>query len=75
MLELFNSPWAIAWYVVTCITTLFIQLNVFKKDLKYGLDVPAGLFMYGMLWVFCPILNLFGLLLWTYVTVVEQQED
>ncbi len=75
MLELFNNPWAIAWYVVTTITVLFIQLNVFKKDLRCGLDVPVGLFLWGMFWVFCPILNLFGLSLWIYVTVVVEGES
>jgi hypothetical protein len=70
-----HNPWAVAWYTVTCTTMLFIQLNVFKKDLKYGFDVSIPWFLYAMIWVFCPILNLLALLMWTYTTVVQQQEN
>lgn len=66
--------WFMAWYVVTSITLLFIQLNVFKRDIQYGLDVSTPLFLWGMFWVFCPILNVIGLLLWVFVTVSEQNE-
>jgi len=74
MIDLFSNMWFVAWYIVTCVTLLFIQLHVFKKDLQYGLDVSFPWFLWGMFWVFCPFLNVIGLLLWTYTKVVEQEE-
>lgn len=75
MIDLFSNTWFVAWYAVTCITLLYIQLNVFKIDLQYGLDVSAPLFLWGMFWVFCPFLNVAGLLLWIYVIVQQHKEE
>jgi hypothetical protein len=73
-MEVFNNYWFIAWYIVTCITMLYIQLKAFKTDVKYGLEISNILFLYGMFWVFCPVLNMIGLLLWIYTATETYYE-
>lgn len=73
--EMFSNTWFSIWYALTCISMLYIQLGVFKVDIKKGYEVSFLWFLYGMFWVFCPILNVVGQFLWIIVVAEEYNES